>query len=109
MEELEVSFPETLTHFPIFVKRYTVRVERSFKCGSAPDTVVIYSGMGGGDCGYRFELNERYVIYASRDKGKRGWLYAGKPLVGRGIYWTNICMRTTGDHVSEVEELERLK
>jgi hypothetical protein len=109
VEQLQVSVIGVFTQFPIYVKRYTLQVERSFKGKSVPDTVVIVTGVGSGDCGFVFKLNERYVVYGSRDGGNKERLFAEKPLVGRGIYWTNICTRTTGDHVSELEALDGLK
>src|SRR5262245_25699747 len=39
------------------------RVENSWK-QVRTNQVVIHTGRGGGDCGYQFEIGERYLIYA---------------------------------------------
>lgn len=41
-------------------------VEQSWK-GISEKRVVIGTGEGGGDCGYSFEKNEEYVVYAYHD------------------------------------------
>lgn len=41
-------------------------VEKSWK-GISEEKVVIGTGEGGGDCGYSFEKNEVYVVYAYHD------------------------------------------
>jgi hypothetical protein len=41
-------------------------VERVWK-GRLPAEVVVTTGIGGGDCGYRFEPGARYVVYCSGD------------------------------------------
>jgi hypothetical protein len=62
--------------FSIVVK---LKVERSWK-GSLPEEISINTGRGGGDCGYRFEVGESYLIYAyGSDVGRLS---------------TNICQRT---------------
>lgn len=43
-------------------------VEEVFKGVSESEGVVeVYTGMGGGDCGYDFETGERYLVFAHRD------------------------------------------
>jgi len=108
-ERVEVTDPAMLTHFPVFVKRFTLQIERSFKGGTVADTVIVVTGMGNGDCGFEFAVGKRYVVYASRDAGNQGQLLASKPLTGRGVFWTNICTRTKTYDESEVKELEHLK
>ncbi|HWN11148.1 MAG TPA: hypothetical protein VNO50_18055 [Pyrinomonadaceae bacterium] len=39
-------------------------VEKSWK-GRLTREVTISTGLGGGDCGYRFEVGESYLVYAS--------------------------------------------
>ena len=51
--------------------------------------VEIHSGTDGGDCGYWFQRNETYVVYAYRDKES-------------GALFTSICSRTS--HVSKADE-----
>ena len=57
----------------------TFKVERSWK-GALPNQVVVLTGRGGGDCGYLFEMGQRYLVYAY-----------GSNVSSLG---TNICQRT---------------
>jgi hypothetical protein len=54
------------------------RVESVWK-GKAFQEVTIFTGQGGGDCGYRFEVGESYLVYA----------YGSNENLS-----TNICQRT---------------
>jgi hypothetical protein len=56
-----------------------IKVERVWK-GSPPAQVSIFTGRGGGDCGYGFEVGESYLVYAHK-RGEDG-------------LGTNICQRT---------------
>lgn len=49
---------------------------------SGKEEIEIETGMGGGDCGYRFEKDLSYVVYASRMRD------------GKGKLVTTICSRT---------------
>lgn len=62
--------------FGVVVK---LRVERHWK-GSPPLEVRLFTGRGGGDCGYRFEVGERYLVYAYGPRASE--------------LSTNICQRT---------------
>lgn len=54
------------------------RVERVWK-GKLSKEVIIFTGNGGGDCGYHFEARESYLVYASGSNESLS---------------TNICQRT---------------
>jgi hypothetical protein len=54
------------------------RVENIWK-GKLSQEVTIFTGQGGGDCGYRFEVGESYLVYASGSNERLS---------------TNICQRT---------------
>lgn len=49
----------------IFLRRVQLKVEEPFK-GVAARNVVLYTGWGGGDCGYMFGRGARYLVYARR-------------------------------------------
>jgi hypothetical protein len=68
-------------------RRVRLKVEESFK-GVATRKAVLYTGWGGGDCGYEFERGARYLVYASD--------YAG------GLY-TGICYGTKKAERAESE------
>jgi hypothetical protein len=56
-----------------------LKVAKSWK-GSTHGEVRVVTGRGGGDCGYRFEVGESYLVYAHGS--------------GAGGLSTNICRRT---------------
>lgn len=56
-----------------------LKVERSWK-NQAKSEVIIQTGRGGGDCGYRFEIGKKYLVYAHGSESSLG---------------TNICSRTS--------------
>lgn len=69
---------------PFFYKRARLKVEESFR--DAKDrTIEVLTARGGSDCGYKFVVGQRYLVYAKqRDDG---WLYTSvcngtKPLAG---------------------------
>jgi hypothetical protein len=57
-----------------------VRVLRSYR-GQASGTVMVMTGLGGGDCGFDFETGKQYLVYASE--------------VGSGMFFTSICTGTS--------------
>jgi hypothetical protein len=57
----------------------TFKVDAFWK-GPLPSEVMLTTGRGGGDCGYRFEVGLRYLVYAY-----------GSDVTSLG---TNICQRT---------------
>ena len=54
------------------------KIEKSWDNKSLKE-VTIFTGRGGGDCGYKFEVGKKYLVYA----------YGNKELA------TNICTRTS--------------
>jgi hypothetical protein len=67
--------------------RVTFLVESAWK-GQVAKSVTIQTGGGGGDCGYRFEIGERYLVYA----------YGSAESLS-----TNICQRTRPLSASAVD------
>jgi len=61
--------------------RVKLRLIKPWK-GKLGKTLTLVTGLGGGDCGYFFEVGKTYLIYAYRDEDKR--------------LTTNICSRTAG-------------
>ncbi|HEX8847179.1 MAG TPA: hypothetical protein VF791_21220 [Pyrinomonadaceae bacterium] len=59
---------------------FTFRVEEAFRGVDAAE-VRVATGQGGGDCGYNFQIGERYIVYANR-------------MEGTDFYGTSICTRT---------------
>jgi len=61
-----------------FWRRYEFRVDEPLK-GKLGTKVEISTGRGGGDCGYSFEIGEKYLVYAGGSPENLG---------------TSICTRT---------------
>jgi hypothetical protein len=77
-------------------KEVTIKVANNFKNGNS-EHIVVYTGLGGGDCGFNFEIGKSYLLYAN--KGTED---------GVERLRTNICTRTS-EISTGTEELEKLK
>lgn len=91
-----------------YLKKALVKVDKVYKGDSIPDTLTIYTGMGGGDCGFQFNEGQKYIIYGDTNSYFGGFFRDQKILSGRDVYWTNICTRTQVHNGKEIRELERL-
>ena len=69
-----------------------LKVERSWK-NQAESEVIIQTGRGGGDCGYRFEIGKKYLVYAYRSES---------------TLETNICLRTSASD-ADSKYLDKIK
>lgn len=66
-------------HGPWQERLVTLQVDRAWK-GVESSTVVVMTGMGGGDCGFPFQPGKSYLVYANRGHD--------------GALGTDICGRT---------------
>lgn len=112
-ERFEVGSTQAMPFFRLFQMRYTFVVERMFKgrtmgrhTEGVMDSVVVFTGLGGGDCGVHFQVGQRYVVYGDDGGSITKERIADVPLHGRGIYWTSICTRTRPYEEEEVKALE---
>jgi hypothetical protein len=64
---------------PKFPRRATFQVTEAF-LGVSGDRIEIFTGMGGGDCGYEFRVGDDYIVYARFRDGR---------------LTTGVCNRTT--------------
>ena len=93
----------------LYLKKVLIEVETVFKSQTTNDTLTIYTGAGGGDCGYRFKTGQKYIIYGDQES------YFGRVSKNKNfpseqnIYWTNICTRTQEYNQAEISELEKIK
>lgn len=105
----EFSAEDSLTSPKIFtpkVAKYTLLVNSGFKGEFKSDTLEIYTGLGGGDCGFRFEIGRIYLVYADQNPYillSDDWSYP----TGKDIYWTNICTRTQIFDENEMKEIKK--
>jgi hypothetical protein len=77
----------------------TILVTNEFKGVKKNDTIVVYTGIRGATCGFKFEQNKEYAIYATDESYMYMFFHVNaqrfKNLGRKGVYWTNICSRTT--------------
>ena len=89
------------------IAKYELLVQDLYKGKISKDTVIIYTGLGGGDCGFRFEIGNKYIVYGESET------YFGqvnndfKFPKQKNTYWTYICLRTTPYLQEEIEEIEK--
>lgn len=92
-----------------YLKNVLIKVDRVFKGQTTSDTLTIYTGMGGGDCGYRFKAGQKYIIYGDTKSYLADFSKNQDLPKGRNIYWTNICTRTQEHNRNEIKDLEKIK
>lgn len=77
-----------------FFHKITFLVFTLFKGKKKGQKVVVYTGLGGGDCGFPFVVGKQYILYGN--KNALPFLRA-KKVLPKGLqkaYWTDICTRT---------------
>jgi len=52
------------------VMQVLFEVSRSYQ-GTQPKSILVTTGLGGGDCGFHFEVGEQYLVYAYADESGR--------------------------------------
>jgi hypothetical protein len=88
--------------------KYTIIVETVYKGNLKCDTAFIFTGKGGGDCGYNFQLGQKYIVYAGNfnpEERYKSSVSTGK----RSSFYTSICTRTRPYNEEEIEEIEKYK
>ena len=89
------------------IARYGLLVSDIYKGKITADTVTIYTGLGGGDCGIRFKIGEKYIVYGENNT------YFGqvnndfKFPKGKNAFWTYSCLRTMSYYQDEITEIEK--
>ena len=82
------------------MKEYSFLIEECFKGKvETQDTIKIITGVGGGDCGFRFSVDNSYIVYSNYKEDK----YYAK---GRFLY-TDICTRTTSNVLDELNGIKK--
>ena len=66
-------------------------------------TVEIITGVGGGDCGYSFNIGQDYIIYSNY---KTHYYKEGKKV--QKYLYTNICTRTCKSNSNEINEINKI-
>jgi len=89
----------------IFLRlKVDIRVFNLFKGRINSDIISVYTGIGGGDCGYNFQLGKEYLIYA--DYKTRQFNFSNK--IPKFLY-TDICKRTCELNDNELKEISRYR
>lgn len=100
----------TMRNSPMIKKsfaRYDFLVQDIYKGNITKDTLTIYTGLGGGDCGTRFEIGKKYIVYGENET------YFGqvnndfKFPKAKNTFWTYNCLRTTSYFQDEITEIEK--
>lgn len=105
---IELFKDDTSSHdlFKIHTAKYRFKVESIYKGKFSTDTLTIYTGVGSGDCGNRFAIGGKYIIYGSKNTY---FQFVGSPAKGENTLWTNICTRTRAFHPKEIEAIEKIR
>jgi hypothetical protein len=81
------------------VLKATMLVTSEFKGVKKKDTIVVYTGIRGATCGFKFETNKEYTVYGTTENYMYIFLRIDRKrfrnFSKRGVYWTSICSRTT--------------
>jgi len=89
------------------IARYDLLVQDIYKGEITNDTLTIYTGLGGGDCGIRFEIGKKYIVYGENET------YFGQVNNDfnfpkeTNTFWTYNCLRTTSYFQDEIAEIEQ--
>jgi len=86
--------------------KYTMVVETIYKGRQFSDTAFIFTGSSGGDCGFNFQIGQKYIVYAGHLKTAdryNGEVYIDK----KSAFNTNICTRTREYDEQEIKEIEK--
>lgn len=91
------------------VKKVLIKVDNILKGQLISDTLTIFTGLGGGDCGFEFKLGQKYIIYGFNKNYFNVYFKNQDVINGQNVYWTNICTRTQEYNRNEFEKLVKLK
>ena len=82
---------------------YKFRRTKVFKGKSRTEIITIMTGNGRHDCGYMFELNKKYIVYAYI---QNQYFDGGEKV--ESFLSTNVCRRTAIYNPLEVKSLDKL-
>jgi hypothetical protein len=106
----QIEPDSTTANSPMFkatIMRYDLIIDSVYKGKITKDTVAIYSGTGGGDCGVRFTVGQKYIVYGEKETylGTENNDFAYPK--GNNIFWTYICKRTIPFNEQEITEIKK--
>jgi hypothetical protein len=96
-----------------YIFEVKIKIIEKFKGTDIGDTVTIYTAMKSASCGYAFEKDKAYIIYASKrcymDFAFLPESDRNKNLEKENTYWTTYCSRTAEYSKHEADELRILR
>lgn len=69
--------------------------------------ITVFTGLGGGDCGVRFEIGRKYMVFGTKESYLGAQYDKTKYPETDNIFWTNSCTRTTDYNPNEFSELKK--
>ncbi len=104
----KITIKQKLIGTESYINHYYYKVEliidQLYKGKIKTSTIEIITGVGGGDCGYVFEINEKYVVYAI----KKNRYYNDGDKTKKFLY-TDICQRTTTKVAEEKTKIQKYR
>ena len=95
--------PDSKPYNGRLIMKYTLVISEIIKGNFKTDTIEVYTGMGGGDCGFKFNIGEKYLIY-----GIDGTYNDGIFTDEDKSLWTINCLRTKLTDKTEIEKLRQI-
>src|SRR5690554_3671383 len=95
------------TMIKMTIARYDLLVQDIYKGKITRDTLTIYTGLGGGDCGIRCEIGKKYIVYGENETYFRQVNNDFKFPKTKNTFWTYNCLRTTSYYQDEITEIEK--
>lgn len=91
----------------MIIARYNLVIQDIYKGKITNDTVTIYTGIGGGDCGIGFEIGLKYIVYGENEtyfgQVNNDFIFPK----AKNTFWTYNCLRTTSYFQYEINEIEK--
>jgi hypothetical protein len=91
----------------LFLNKISFQVTSIFKGKRSMKNITIYTGIGGGDCGFYFKKGLEYILYASKQN-----LDFSKKFNTENFsesFWTDICTRTQKQNSDEIKRISKFR
>lgn len=86
--------------------KYTIVLETVYRGRQFSDTAYIFTGSGGGDCGFIFQIGQKYIVYANHLQGAEGYVDQ-RVMDKKSVFSTDICTRTRAYDAHEINAIEK--
>lgn len=94
-----------------YIYKIEFQVLEGFKGTDTGEKVIIYTAMHSVSCGYAFQLNKTYIIYALEENYMKSVFMSASEgrtdIEKRDTYWTSLCTRTRPYHDREASQLRK--